>query len=259
MHQAKKLYNKLTEGDLQKIVLSRVICTSIPKHFELGKFFGNLCQKYPNAFVYILFVNKFNCWIGATPELLLEMQDNQGITMSLAGSIYGKEIRNEEAWTKKELDENEFVSKYIMEKLLQSGATGIKEMPMETVAAGPVVHLRRLFRFNIPTNLNAITLSMALHPTPAVCGIPANYAKECILNTEKHSRNYYSGFLGPVSGETNAKFFVNLRCMHIDDKIAYIFTGSGLMPQSSLENEWHETQAKAQTLISVIEDHNAND
>ncbi|HAJ99571.1 MAG TPA: isochorismate synthase, partial [Bacteroidales bacterium] len=48
--------------------------------------------------------------------------------------------------------------------------------------------------------------------------------------------------------------YVNLRCMNIRNDIAYIFAGGGLMPQSDLQKEWEEIQAKANTLLSVLKE-----
>jgi isochorismate synthase len=86
-----------------------------------------------------------------------------------------------------------------------------------------------------------------LHPTPAVCGIPKEKSLELILQTEKHNREFYAGFIGPLDND-NAQLFVNLRCMKLTSKWATYFAGGGLTAQSEAEAEWEETCLKLKTL-----------
>ena len=258
MHQAEELRKKLLEGELQKVVLSRIQCATLPEQFDKGSFFKKLCLKYPSAFVYIVHIDHNTCWIGASPEILLQVEAGEGSTMSLAGSLPAHLEDSTANWTQKELDENSFVFQFIMQKLQQAGISEIMEMPMETVSAGPVVHLQKILKFQIPAGVSPLKLALNLHPTPAVCGIPPVQAKKSILQTEQHPRNYYSGFLGPICSSGYVYLFVNLRCMHVIGQSAFIFAGGGLMPQSVITHEWEETRTKAETLISVLKEYKNN-
>ncbi len=92
----------------------------------------------------------------------------------------------------------------------------------------------------------------ALHPTPAVCGLPKERALELIYKTEMHNREYYAGYCGPINYQGKTDLFVNLRCMKIlPDKLA-LYIGGGLTAKSDPEKEWEETVLKANTLLSVI-------
>ena len=91
----------------------------------------------------------------------------------------------------------------------------------------------------------------ALHPTPAVGGYPKEAAKVWIDRVEPHRRRYYGGYLGPVQAD-GMRLFVNLRCMEVDDGYVRLYVGGGLTVQSQPASEWCETEAKAQTLLSVI-------
>ena len=91
-----------------------------------------------------------------------------------------------------------------------------------------------------------------LHPTPAVCGFHTKEALRIIQSTEKHDRQYYSGFLGPVGMENCISLFVNLRCMRIAGNYLSLFTGAGITKDSVPNKEWKETEMKAVTLLSAI-------
>jgi isochorismate synthase len=255
--KATGLIKLLRDGKLKKIVLSRVVCQPLSLKFAPGAFFRTLCLNYPNAFVYIFGNTHGLCWVGATPETLLEVENHRGYTMALAGTRAADQGLNQEKnWTSKEIEEQELVSAYIRKKLSEVGLADFEEAPLESRVAGPVVHLLKRFRFELPQGSTPLNLALRLHPTPAVCGLPQTDALQQITLTETHDRMYYGGFLGPVYPAGNARLFVNLRCMQLGNKIAYIFAGGGLLSGSDPENEWNETQAKAETLLSVIRKQN---
>jgi isochorismate synthase len=91
-----------------------------------------------------------------------------------------------------------------------------------------------------------------LHPTSAVCGTPKEAALAWILQTEKHERELYSGYLGPINLASETHLFVNLRTVKIRGENAYYFAGCGITEDSIPEKEWQETQMKCQTLQRVI-------
>ncbi len=251
--QANHLIKTMRSGLIQKAVLSRIITQPLPRAFNEGSFFKLLCHTYPSAFVYLLNDGKGQTWAGATPEILLSANQGEAITMSLAGTLPAKKGGTSDfEWQSKEKEEQNLVTHYIREKLITSGITDFVEAPLETKHAGPVVHLLKQFSFKMPGSLSALELAKNLHPTPAVCGLPADLALKEILSTEDHQRGYYAGFLGPVSNSQTAQLFVNLRCMQIVEKNAVIFVGGGLLAESEVEREWQETETKAETLLSVI-------
>jgi len=251
--QAHHLVNLLRNGELHKVVLSRVLIESLPERFSSGEFFRELCEKYPAAFVYLFNDGKGLCWTGATPETLLDSENGKAHTMSLAGTLPAmKDGLTGNEWQDKEKEEQIMVTQFIRDMLITSGIMDFIEAPLETRTAGPVVHLLKRFRFDLPENISALQLAMALHPTPAVCGLPTERALNQIQKTETHNRAYYAGVIGPVANKHNARLFVNLRCMQIVGKNALIFAGGGLLAESDIEREWQETALKAETLLSVI-------
>jgi isochorismate synthase len=72
-----------------------------------------------------------------------------------------------------------------------------------------------------------------LHPTPAVCGLPKQEAKDFILENEG-TTEYYTGFLGELNKEgfnkdtLKSDLYVNLRCMKIKDNQAHLYMGCGI-------------------------------
>jgi isochorismate synthase len=77
-------------------------------------------------------------------------------------------------------------------------------------------------------------------------------ALEFIQKIEKHDREYYTGFLGPVGFTDMLNLYVNLRCLKVYKDCVALYVGAGITSDSVPEEEWQETEIKAETLLSVI-------
>ena len=255
----------IEKGEVQKVVLSRTKNVTLPETFEVIEAFQKLCLAYPNAFVSLVYLPEYQCfWLGATPETLVSM-DKEGKfrTMSLAGtqSAVGANGENLSAgeirWSHKEIEEQAFVSRYIIECFKKIRLREYLESGPKTVQAGNLMHLRTDYmvdtkEVNFP-QLGTVMLEL-LHPTSAVCGMPKAPALRIIAEQELHDREFYSGFLGPVNMQEESHLFVNLRTMKIEGNKATFYAGCGITEDSNPVKEWYETEMKIETLMRVIFD-----
>jgi len=239
----------------KKVVLSRKEKVTLSQ-IDIVETYNKLLQSYPNAFVYVWFHPKVGLWFGATPETLLKLKNNCFTTMALAGTqVYKENI--EPTWSQKEIDEQEFVTEYIVNKL-SSFSKGLHVSETETVKAGSLVHLRTEIKgeLDVIKENSLFSLVDLLHPTPAVCGLPKEAAKQFILENENYNRSYYTGFLGELNmGElhkNDSHLFVNLRCMELKSTEASIYVGGGITKESNSEKEWEETVAKSNIMLKVL-------
>ena len=123
-----------------------------------------------------------------------------------------------------------------------------------TKKAGRLIHLRTDFSF--PDNVAGKKLTRlirSLHPTSAICGMPMEKSLQFIQKLEKHNREYYAGYLGPIGIDDEMQLFVNLRCMKVLQNELVLFVGSGITSESNPEDEWDETEIKADTLLSIVQ------
>jgi isochorismate synthase len=251
--QLNQISEKICAGKFEKVVLSRVKLISGNYIDSLPDIFSRLCDEYENAFVY-MFNAGSHLWMGATPEPLLKARNGKMNTVSLAGTRpLAHENLNIGAWNSKERLEQEYVTRYITRVLSSFNLQNVELEGPYTKRAGNLVHLRTDFSFSSAALKNKLRAFLSeLHPTPAVCGMPRKESLELIAGLEKHKREYYSGFLGPVGLNDQLTLFVNLRCMKVlADKLA-LFVGGGITSDSVPEEEWQETEIKAETLLSVI-------
>ncbi|MDH4460159.1 MAG: chorismate-binding protein [Spirosomataceae bacterium] len=259
----KQAVAQIEQGKMQKVVLSRTKEISLPENFELIEAFNKLCVAYPDAFVSVVYLPETKeIWMGATPETLISV-DKEGIfkTMSLAGTqsaldekgdfIAPVDIR----WSHKEIEEQAFVSRYIIGCFKKIRLREYHESGPKTVMAGNLMHLRSDFKVDVnEVNFPQLGTVMTelLHPTSAVCGMPKKPAIDFIAGNEMHDREFYSGFLGPVNINQETSLFVNLRTMKIQGNDATLFAGCGITTDSDPVKEWKETEMKCQTLLRVI-------
>ena len=253
----------IEKGNFQKVVLSRKKEIQLSDGFSPIEQFEKLCKLYPNTFVSLVYLPQLNqIWLGATPETLVSI-DKYGIfrTMALAGTQPAfdesgnlKSVKQAQ-WTQKEIEEQAYVSRYIIDCLKKIRVREFIEEGPKTVIAGNLMHLRTDFTIDSEainfSQLGSVMLDL-LHPTSAVCGMPKTEALQFILENEGYDRSFYAGYLGPVNVENESALYVNLRCMKIENQIATLYAGAGITEDSDPAKEWQETELKCQTLSKIL-------
>jgi len=263
-----KALEEIQNGTFKKVVISRKLAVVTQKSaFAL---FKELLANYSAAFCYLWYHPKVGLWLGATPEILLRTENKQLQTMSLAGTQKYVGIDNP-IWEKKELEEQALVTHYIFEAL-KAEVDQLKISETSSVRAGNLFHLRTSVSGIMKKNTIQAIVN-ALHPTPAVCGLPKKATKEFILKNENYDRAYYTGFLGELnfkeqtlrsgnarnqenqvykSIKKTTSLYVNLRCMELKGVNAFIYVGGGITQDSDPLKEWEETVAKSTTMLKVV-------
>ena len=249
-------YHSQLEADkFRKIVLARCADEQMPNGVKPIDLFYRACQLYPRLFIALVDTEKSGCWLTATPEILLDGHGADWRTIALAGTmkLEGDQLDGEGetlTWSTKNIQEQRIVATYITECLEQFTGDFREEGP-RTVRAANLVHLRSDFTFKLADNNKIGDLLQALHPTPAVCGLPKREAFKFIVKNEHTPRRYYSGFMGPVAQE-DTHLYVSLRCMNIDGDVCHLYAGGGLLKDSVEEQEWLETEAKMETMKKLL-------
>lgn len=242
----------IREGALSKVIISR----QIPVHRQdasIGKTFLELQDHTSNAFTYLVNLPVAGAWMGATPEVLIKSDGSNFETVSLAGTQVRKTDGEEYYWSTKDIEEQAFVSRYMLDVFFNFDIHQYKTIGPETLESGKVAHLKTSFFFPASKISDRLGSFIAeLHPTPAVCGLPKDLADEFIQNKETYDRDYYTGYLGPWRLNGQVSLFVNLRCMKITKSEYILYVGGGITARSIPEKEWEETNQKAKTLLSVI-------
>jgi len=245
----KKGIDFIKKNNAKKVVLSRKETLEIDK-IDVIETLKKMLNNYKNAFVYLWYHPHIGLWMGASPEQLIRVSQNNFKTMALAGTQLYKNSTNV-IWKDKEKQEQQFVTDYILENIKES-IDVIKVSEAYTVKAGNLLHIRTDISGELKSSSSFGNLVASLHPTPAVCGLPKDKAIKFILENEAYDRSYYTGYLGELNIDNSTSLFVNLRCMQLNNNTVSIYIGGGITMDSIPKNEWEETVSKAKVMKKVL-------
>lgn len=253
-HLVQKGIEAISNNTFQKVVLSRKEIVMV-ENLDFAIIFERLMQSYPTAFKYCWSHPKVGMWIGATPEQLLKADGNRINTVALAGTQKYEE-NHEVAWGEKEIEEQKFVTDFIVDNLKDMASELSTSRPY-TLKAGTLLHIKTDIEAVLKPGNHLKKVVSILHPTPAVCGLPKAAAKDFILQQEGYGREYYSGFLGELNkdfatAESKSDLFVNLRCMQVKENQAHLYIGCGITKDSVPEMEYRETVNKSLTMKRIL-------
>jgi isochorismate synthase len=246
-------------GCLEKVVLSRTKTLPLFEGFDLVAAFTHLTHLYPNAFVSLVAVPGVGTWLGASPEVLVQIDRHHVFkTVALAGTqpLTDGLTPADAIWRQKEIEEQALVQRYIVSCFRHLRLREYVEMGPRTMAAGNLLHLRTDFSAAMDEvgfpKLGTQMLEL-LHPTSAVGGMPKASALHMIGELELHDRRYYSGYLGPVQLGQETNLYVNLRCVELGPETVTAYAGAGMTPDSNPAKEWQETELKMQTVLRLFQ------
>lgn len=258
-----RFHHALRHGEFGKLVLARRKTLPGSGTASAEALFCEACRRYPRMMIALVSTPQSGTWLMATPETLLRGVGKEWHTVALAGTMplteeqltsFDQPIGNPGTapeWSAKNRAEQQVVADYLDERLRRFSDNVVQE-PVRTVRAGHLAHLRSDFTFTLRQPDHLGTLLESLHPTPAVCGLPKEEARDFIRRNESAPRHYYSGFMGPLGMEEGTHLYVSLRCMRLLPDRCVLYAGGGLLPESRAENEWRETEQKMKTMLQCI-------
>ncbi len=119
---------KIRSSHLSKIVLADILDVKSSNYFDLVKSLNNLRQNHPNCYIFSTSNGKGQNFIGASPERLISINNQQLITDALAGSAPRGKTPAEDAAnanrllnSEKEKHEHSLVLDFITQRLCQLG------------------------------------------------------------------------------------------------------------------------------------------
>lgn len=248
----------IEHGGLRKVVLARAVDHELPSPRAGADLLERLHHAGDaNTYVYGVDLDDGALFAGATPELLFHGRNRSYTAVALAGSRprgatseedhrYGAELLS----STKERKEHQLVVEHLVRRL--RGRSRELDVP-------GVPSLRRLERLqHLETVLSGILeapepfdLLTALHPTPAVAGLPAEAAVDWIARHEGFQRGLYGGALGYVTPSA-ARAVIPLRGGIVRDRQARLFAGAGIVETSDPAAEERETELKLEPMRRAL-------
>lgn len=251
--------DEIKKDKFRKVVLARELRLKLDKEAEIGSILNRLLTTQPNSYVFA-FEKQQDCFLGATPERLVKVEGNQLFSTCLAGTAargQGEKEDAEIAMTEllndeKNLEEHGYVVKMIQDAITPY-CTDIK------IADAPIVltlknlqHLYTPVSAQLKKEFTIFDIIYALHPTPALGGVPTDKSLQFIRDYELLDRGWYGAPVGWLDGKQNGEFAVAIRSGLIQGEEASLFAGCGVMKDSDPWKEFEETSIKFLPMLSVL-------
>ena len=245
-------------GDIFQVVLSRKYEFKISG--DLLSIYKSLRTINPSPYMYYFKSNDLNI-IGASPEMLVRVTDNQIETFPIAGTRprdedmeKNKKLTEELLSDEKERAEHVMLVDLARNDVGQIARFGSVKVPkfMEVHQFSHVQHIVSKVIGELKDEKDCFEAIRAIFPAGTVSGAPKIRAMEIIQELEKESRGPYAGALGYFSKNMCADFAITIRTLVVKGNKAYIQAGAGIVADSVPEKEWFETEQKAGALIDAL-------
>jgi menaquinone-specific isochorismate synthase len=244
---------------LQKLVLAHTLDVKTPQPLDLCHALGTLRDRYPECYVFAISNGRGQSFIGASPERLIELRDRHLVTDALAGSAPrghshsdDQALGNQLLGSQKDGHEHRVVLDFIRDRLWELGITPQVASLPHLLQLPNIQHLRTLITAEVPHHLHLLEILAALHPTPAVAGMPRDVAQQQIHRYETFERHLYAAPLGWIDHQGNGEFTVGIRSALINGSQARLYAGAGIVAGSDPQRELAEIQLKLHTLLDAL-------
>jgi len=247
-------------GDVIQVVLSqRLERPTLANPLDI---YRALRRINPSPYLYYLELDDFHI-VGASPELLVRVEDGLVLNFPLAGTRPRGKTPEEDVSLAEELrhDEKEQAEHIMLVDLgrndvgrvCKPGSVTVNDL-MRIVHYSHVMHLESEVQGYLKDDRTIYDALRSCMPAGTLSGAPKIRAMEIITDLEKERRGPYGGAVGYFSFEGNMDTAITIRTMVLKDKIAYIQAGGGIVYDSVPENEYYETLHKAQALMRAIDE-----
>ncbi len=253
-----KIKQYITAGEAIQVVLSQRLAQ--PTAVAPFDIYRALRTINPSPYMYFLDFNDFYI-LGASPEILVRVEDGTVMTRPLAGTRPRGKTEAEDIGLEQELrnDEKERAEHIMLVDLgrndigrvSQPGTVEISDL-MEVERYSHVMHLVTHVQGKLQPTLNAFDALRACFPAGTVAGAPKIRAMEIIAELEPEKRGPYAGAVGYFAYSGNMDMAIAIRTMVVKDGVAYVQAGCGVVYDSVPEREYEETMNKARALLKAI-------
>lgn len=188
-------------------------------------------------------------FVGLSPETLYRRRNGKIESAAVAGTRprgdseeEDKRLMRELLGSSKEQREFQMVKNAIYETLFPFCET-LEIRKEQVLKTETVQHLHHTFQGRLKSGIDDATLIHALHPTPAVGGLPKTETLLELAEREPFDRGWYAAPIGWVS-PSGAHHLVGIRSALIEKNTLSLFAGTGIVSGSIPEKEWEELESK---------------
>jgi len=258
LNMVNKAKNYIKIGDVFQVVLSQRFEAKLSK--KPLDIYKKLRISNPSPFMYFFNFHDFQI-IGASPEILVRLRDNNITVRPIAGTRpRGKNSKEDKFYSKDLLKDKKELSEHLM--LLDLGRNDAgKVSKINTVKVTESFIIEKYSHvMHIVSNVVGIYNKkyskfkslLAGFPAGTVSGAPKIRAMEIIDELETTKRKVYAGGIGYFSANGEFDTCIALRTAVAKNNKFYVQAGAGIVADSKPIKEYEETVNKAKALLNAL-------
>ncbi|WP_433628011.1 isochorismate synthase [Halomicrococcus sp. NG-SE-24] len=257
--QVRRATDRIDRGELRKVVLATALEVTLSEPVSVPDVLERLRASYPDCYRFLLEPSDGGGFFGAPPERLVSLSGRTVETEALAGTVGRGETPEEDDELAAELldsekvrEEHALVAETIRDCLaplaesVTVGSRGLRRL-------STIQHLQTPISATLSADGHVLDVVEALHPTPAVGGLPPDAAMRTIRETETFDRGWYASPVGWFDADGDGEFAVAIRAGVAAGDRATLFAGNGIVADSDPDDEWEEVQLKYLPIFDELE------
>jgi anthranilate synthase component I len=214
----------------------------------------------PSPYMYFLNFGDYQI-VGASPELLVLVEDGHVTTRPIAGTMpRGDTPDEDEAFATRLLADEKERAEHIMlvdlgrndvGRVARPGTVSVPRL-MQIERYSHVMHIVSDVVGELRPGLRPIDALRACFPAGTLTGAPKIKAMELIAELEADQRGPYGGAIGFFNRDGDLETAITIRTLVLKDGVAHIQVGAGIVADSDPPTEYQETLNKANATLSAV-------
>ena len=230
-------------GELRKLVLAVRQQLLLAQPLDPLQLLAQLRQRQPGSCRFLWQQADGPALLGASPERLLTVRQGQLRSDALAGTAPVGPGAEQLLQSDKDRREHELVVEAITDVLRQVDLVPRRPRHPRLARHGQLVHLHTPITAALGEQ-QPLAVAAALHPTPAVAGLPRREAMAALRSLEPFERGYYAAPIGWIDCEGDTELRVAIRSGSLQGQHLELTAGAGLVRGSAVERELAEVALK---------------
>jgi len=250
----------ISGGDIIQVVPSQRF--SQPISADAFSVYRALRAVNPSPYMYYLQLGNSLQIAGASPEMMVRVEDGIAETCPIAGTKpRGKNPIEDDVLAHQLISDPKERAEHVMlvdlgrndlGRVCEYQSVQVSEM-MTIERYSHVMHIVSRVTGKLRTDKNAFDVIRACFPAGTLSGAPKIRAMEIIDEVEPTRRGTYGGAVGYFSFSGNADTAITIRTIVVKEGIAHVQAGGGIVADSVSDTEFQETINKAKAVLRAIE------
>jgi anthranilate synthase component 1 len=250
---------RIAAGDIYQAVLSQRFEAKVEA--EPLTVYRALRHVNPSPYMYFIRMGGFAI-VGSSPEMLVRVEGQHVETHPIAGTRPRGRNDEEDLRLADELKRNEKeraehvmlvdLGRNDLGRVCEFGTVKVPQyMGLERYSH--VMHLVSTVEGRLADAHDHLDALVSTFPAGTVSGAPKIRAMQILAELEPTRRDLYAGAVGYIDFAGNLDFCIAIRTITLQDGVARVQAGAGIVADSNPAAEYQETRDKARALLQAIE------